>query len=103
MSSAGRRAPWTPILSGRDLAKLAALKSGNTRIGEFTMADTLTISPHLPAPQIRSYMTRAAVDDLSGPDVSPPEAADGSGRSAHAARAVGRRTEGLVRSPGPRP
>jgi len=27
-------------------------------------------------------MTRAAVDDLSRPDVSPPEAADGSGRSA---------------------
>jgi NAD(P)-dependent dehydrogenase (short-subunit alcohol dehydrogenase family) len=51
-------------------------------IGEFTMADTLTISRHLPAPQIRSYMTRAAVDDLSDPDVSPPEAADESGRSA---------------------
>jgi hypothetical protein len=46
------------------------------------MADTLTISRHLPAPQIRSYMTRAAVDDLSRPDVSPPEAADESGRSA---------------------
>jgi hypothetical protein len=27
-------------------------------------------------------MTRTAVDDLSDPDVSPPEAADGSGRSA---------------------
>jgi Saccharopine dehydrogenase NADP binding domain len=44
-------------------------------IGEFTMADTLTISRHLPVPQIRSYMTRAAADDLSRPDVSPPEAA----------------------------
>src|SRR5215218_4532314 len=33
-------------------------------VGEFTLADTLTISRHLPAPQIRSYMTRAAVDDL---------------------------------------
>lgn len=51
-------------------------------IGEFTMADTLTISRHLPTPQIRSYMTRAAVNDLSDPDVSPPEAADESGRSA---------------------
>jgi Saccharopine dehydrogenase NADP binding domain len=51
-------------------------------IGEFTTADTLTISRHLPAPQIRSFMTRAAVDDLSGPDTSPPEAADESGRSA---------------------
>jgi hypothetical protein len=51
-------------------------------IGEFTMADTLTISRHLLAPQIRSYMTRAAADDLSDPDVSAPEAADDSGRSA---------------------
>jgi hypothetical protein len=51
-------------------------------IGEFTMADTLTISRHLRTAQIRSYMTRAAVDDLSGPDLSPPEAADESGRSA---------------------
>ena len=46
------------------------------------MADTLTISRHLRTAQIRSYMTRAAVDDLSGPDLSPPEAADESGRSA---------------------
>jgi hypothetical protein len=51
-------------------------------IGEFTMADTLTISRHLRTSQIRSYMTRAAADDLSGPDVAPPEAADESGRSA---------------------
>jgi NAD(P)-dependent dehydrogenase (short-subunit alcohol dehydrogenase family) len=51
-------------------------------IGEFTMADTLTISRHLTAPQIRSYMTRAAVDDLSRPGMLPPEAADESGRSA---------------------
>jgi hypothetical protein len=51
-------------------------------IEEFTMADTLTISRHLPAPQIRSYMTRAAVDDLFDPDVPRPEAADESGRSA---------------------
>jgi hypothetical protein len=51
-------------------------------IGEFTMADTLTISRHLRTAQIRSYMTRAAVDDLSDPEVAPPEAADESGRSA---------------------
>jgi len=53
-------------------------------IGEFTMADTLTISRHLRTPQIRSYMTRLAVDDLSGADVPPPQAADDSGRSAQA-------------------
>jgi hypothetical protein len=50
-------------------------------IGEFTMADTLTIARHLPAPQIRSYMTRTAVDDLTDPDASPPKAVDESGRS----------------------
>jgi short subunit dehydrogenase-like uncharacterized protein len=50
-------------------------------VGEFTMADTLTISRHLRTPQIRSYMTRAAVEDLSDPDVSPPQAAEESGRS----------------------
>jgi hypothetical protein len=51
-------------------------------IGEFTMADTLTIARHLRTPQIRSYMTRTGVEDLSDPDVSPPEATDQSGRSA---------------------
>jgi Saccharopine dehydrogenase NADP binding domain len=50
-------------------------------VGEFTMADTLTIARHLEAPQIRSYMTRAAVDDLSDPAAPPPEAVDESGRS----------------------
>jgi hypothetical protein len=51
-------------------------------IGEFTMADTVTISRHLAAPQIRSYMTRTAVDDVTSPDVPPPEPTDESGRSA---------------------
>ena len=51
-------------------------------VGEFPMADTLTISRHLHAAEIRSCMTRAAVDDVSDPDLSPPEAADESGRSA---------------------
>jgi short subunit dehydrogenase-like uncharacterized protein len=50
-------------------------------VAEFTTADTLTISRHLRTAQIRSYMTRLAVDDLSGPDVSPPQAAHESGRS----------------------
>jgi short subunit dehydrogenase-like uncharacterized protein len=53
-------------------------------VGEFTMADTLTISRHLRTAQIRSYMTKRAVDDLSGPDASPPQATDESGRSAQA-------------------
>ncbi|MEK7830597.1 MAG: hypothetical protein AAB401_05885 [Acidobacteriota bacterium] len=50
-------------------------------VAEFTMADTLTISRHLRTPEIRSYMTLAAVKDLSDPDLSPPPAIDESGRS----------------------
>jgi len=50
-------------------------------VGEFTMADTVTISRHLRTPEIRSYMTVAAVQDLSTPDQSPPSAIDESGRS----------------------
>jgi len=51
-------------------------------VGEFTMADTLTISRHLKTPEIRSYMTLAAVKDVSDPDVSPPDGIDENGRSA---------------------
>jgi saccharopine dehydrogenase-like NADP-dependent oxidoreductase len=50
-------------------------------VAEFTMADTLTISRHLRTPEIRSFMTLAAVKDLSDPDLSPPPAIDESGRS----------------------
>jgi NAD(P)-dependent dehydrogenase (short-subunit alcohol dehydrogenase family) len=50
-------------------------------VGEFTTADTVTISRHLKTPEIRSYMTVPAVKDLSDPDVSPPSASDESGRS----------------------
>ena len=50
-------------------------------VGDFTMADTVTMSRHLRTPQIRSYMTSAAVRDLSDPDALPPVAVDGSGRS----------------------
>jgi NAD(P)-dependent dehydrogenase (short-subunit alcohol dehydrogenase family) len=50
-------------------------------VGEFTMADTVTISRHLKTPEIRSYMTVAAVKDVSDPDVPPPVPADESGRS----------------------
>jgi saccharopine dehydrogenase-like NADP-dependent oxidoreductase len=51
-------------------------------IGEFTMADTLTIARHLRTPQIRSYMTLAAVKDLIDADPSAPTPVDDSGRSA---------------------
>lgn len=50
-------------------------------VAEFTMADTVTISRHVRTPEIRSYVTLAAVKDLSDPDLSPPPAIDESGRS----------------------
>jgi saccharopine dehydrogenase-like NADP-dependent oxidoreductase len=50
-------------------------------IAEFTMADTVTISRHLKAPEIRSYMTVAAVKDLTHPDPTAPTASDESGKS----------------------
>lgn len=50
-------------------------------IAEFTMADTVTIARHLKAPEIRSYMTVAAVRDLVNPDSPAPTASDDSGRS----------------------
>ena len=51
-------------------------------VGEFTMADTVLIAHHLKTPEIRSFMTTAAVRDLSGEDLSPPAPIDESGRSA---------------------
>ncbi|HYW55457.1 MAG TPA: saccharopine dehydrogenase NADP-binding domain-containing protein [Polaromonas sp.] len=51
-------------------------------ISEFTMADTVTISRHLKTPEIRSYMTTAAVKDLTAPNQPAPTASDDSGRSA---------------------
>lgn len=50
-------------------------------IAEFTMADTVTISRHLKTPEIRSYMTVAAVKDLTAPNHEGPAASDDSGRS----------------------
>jgi len=50
-------------------------------VAEFTMADSVTIPRHLRTPEIRTYMTVAAVKDLSDPDLSPPPAIDESGRS----------------------
>jgi saccharopine dehydrogenase-like NADP-dependent oxidoreductase len=50
-------------------------------IGEFTMADTVTIARHLKTPEIRSYMTLSAVKDLTAPTPVAPTASDPSGRS----------------------
>jgi len=50
-------------------------------VSEFTMADTVTISRHIQVPEIRSYMTLAAVKDLTDPSQKAPAASDASGRS----------------------
>ncbi|MFI7449914.1 saccharopine dehydrogenase family protein [Nonomuraea sp. NPDC049714] len=51
-------------------------------IGEFTMADVVTVPSHLAVPEVRTYMTAKAAADLSAPDASAPAAVDERGRSA---------------------
>jgi len=41
-------------------------------VAEFTMADSVTIPWHLATPEIRSYMSLAAVRDVTDPDLPPP-------------------------------
>jgi short subunit dehydrogenase-like uncharacterized protein len=50
-------------------------------VSEFMTADLATISRHLETPEIRQFMTLAALRDLDDPDLSPPPATDSSGRS----------------------
>ncbi|WFB05805.1 saccharopine dehydrogenase NADP-binding domain-containing protein [Streptomyces sp. LX-29] len=51
-------------------------------IGEFTMADVVTVPSHLAVPEVRTYMTAKAAGDLFAPDASAPTAVDELGRSA---------------------
>ncbi|MFA1540517.1 saccharopine dehydrogenase family protein [Actinomadura monticuli] len=53
-----------------------------TVIGEFTMADVVTVPSHLPIPEVRTYMTVEAAQDIAAPDTPSPAAADEHGRSA---------------------
>lgn len=53
-----------------------------TVIGEFTMADVVTIPSHLAVPEVRTYMTTEAAGDLVAPDTPAPTAVDERGRSA---------------------
>ncbi|MCP2329512.1 short subunit dehydrogenase-like uncharacterized protein [Hamadaea flava] len=48
---------------------------------EFTMADVVTIPSHLAIPEVRTYMTTEAAQDLAAPDAQAPTAVDDSGRS----------------------
>ncbi|MET9900734.1 saccharopine dehydrogenase NADP-binding domain-containing protein [Streptomyces sp. NPDC006446] len=51
-------------------------------IGEFSMADVVTVPSHLAVPEVRNYMTVEAATDLSASDTPPPSAVDEQGRSA---------------------
>ncbi|MFC1405021.1 MULTISPECIES: trans-acting enoyl reductase family protein [Streptacidiphilus] len=51
-------------------------------IGEFSMADVVTVPSHLDVPEVRCYMTEVAARDLSAPDTPAPSAVDEDGRSA---------------------
>ncbi|MEU3313747.1 saccharopine dehydrogenase NADP-binding domain-containing protein [Streptomyces sp. NPDC006662] len=50
-------------------------------IGEFTMADVITVPQHLSIPEVTTYMTVEAVRDVAAPHTPAPAAADESGRS----------------------
>ncbi|MFC8428252.1 saccharopine dehydrogenase family protein [Streptomyces sp. NPDC057253] len=50
-------------------------------VGEFTMADVVTVAQHLAVPDVTTYMTTQAVRDIAAPETPAPSAADDSGRS----------------------
>ncbi|MFF8607086.1 saccharopine dehydrogenase family protein [Streptomyces sp. NPDC015346] len=50
-------------------------------IGEFTMAESVTVPRHVRTEEIRTFMTADAVDDLVSADTPPPAAVDEHGRS----------------------
>jgi hypothetical protein len=51
-------------------------------LGEFTMADVVTVPSHLSIPEVRTYMTTEAAGDLAAPGTPAPTAVDEAGRSA---------------------
>ncbi|MFF0749456.1 saccharopine dehydrogenase NADP-binding domain-containing protein [Streptomyces sp. NPDC004267] len=50
-------------------------------IGEFTMADVVTLPSHLGIPEVTTYMTVEAARDIASPDTPAPTPADEHGRS----------------------
>ncbi|WP_411109792.1 saccharopine dehydrogenase NADP-binding domain-containing protein [Streptomyces sp. c-19] len=51
-------------------------------IGDFTMADVVTVPSHLTIPEVRTYMAATAARDLASSDTPAPAAVDERGRSA---------------------
>lgn len=54
---------------------------GTQEVAGISFAETITISRHLPTPEIRSYINLAPITDIRNPATPPPSAADESGRS----------------------
>ncbi|MFJ7263007.1 saccharopine dehydrogenase family protein [Streptomyces globosus] len=50
-------------------------------IAEFTMADVVTVPSHLDVPEVRTYMTVGAAQDVVSPDSPAPAAVSADGRS----------------------
>ncbi|MEU3605101.1 saccharopine dehydrogenase NADP-binding domain-containing protein [Streptomyces sp. NPDC035033] len=50
-------------------------------VGEFTMADAVTVPQHLSVPDVTTYMTVEAVRDVAAPHTPPPTATGPNGRS----------------------
>ncbi|MFF7813700.1 saccharopine dehydrogenase family protein [Streptomyces sp. NPDC007945] len=50
-------------------------------IGEFTMADVVTVAQHLSIPEVTTYMSVEAARDVTAPHTPAPAAADELGRS----------------------
>ncbi|MEV6192546.1 saccharopine dehydrogenase NADP-binding domain-containing protein [Streptomyces sp. NPDC051920] len=50
-------------------------------LGEFSMADVVTVPRHLAVPEVCTYMTVEAAGELAAPDTPAPSAADERGRS----------------------
>ncbi|MFD3534400.1 saccharopine dehydrogenase family protein [Streptomyces sp. NPDC058664] len=51
-------------------------------IGDFTMADVVTVPSHLDVPEVRTYMAAGAAEDLASSETPAPAAVDERGRSA---------------------
>ncbi|MFI6243025.1 saccharopine dehydrogenase NADP-binding domain-containing protein [Micromonospora sp. NPDC050795] len=85
---AGRRVRYTggrlEYQSGGDLPRMdwdfPAPLGRRSVLGEFSMADVVTIPRHLVIPEVRTYMTVDAASDLTA--AAAPVAVDGQGRSA---------------------
>lgn len=54
---------------------------GDQRVVQVPLSEIITISHHLPTPEIRSFMNLKPLEDLSDPDTPPPLAVDARGRS----------------------